>query len=278
MKLQAVLKHKQEIPYDSTHHTDETTSKIVSVIISGLIFFTFATIASVVLVVLSPLWLLSTIIDHKRIALHFITSRLLFGFMHINPFWRCHFWGLPNLYGKQPAVIVVNHQSVGDIVVLSGLPIHFKWVAKSQIFQIPLINLFMMMLGCICLNTDTISSTKKMMRECKQLLNQGVSVLLFPEGTRTEDGKLLPFKEGPFKLAVECNVPIIPIVVTGTREIWPKHSRRLALAGEIQVKVLPAISPQSAMMNEQTLTSQVRTVMQKALQEMRGQQRKLHVK
>ncbi len=139
------------------------------------------------------------------------------------PFWRFRFEGRwPP--GKQAYVVVSNHQSFLDIFLISNVPREMKWVAKKELFQIPWVGLAFKLSGDIALDRGEAASAAVMFGKARGYLGRGMSVMIFPEGTRSRDGKLLPFKAGAFKLALEAGVPILPMVVSGSAQGMPKGS------------------------------------------------------
>jgi 1-acyl-sn-glycerol-3-phosphate acyltransferase len=137
------------------------------------------------------------------------------------PFWRIRIEGKwPP--GRGAYVVVANHQSFLDIFVLCNIPHEMKWVAKRELFKIPLFGWGLSLAGDISLDRGDAASALKVMSKARRYLRNGMSVMIFPEGTRSEDGTLLPFKPGAFKLAVETGVPLLPIAVTGTAHGMPK--------------------------------------------------------
>jgi 1-acyl-sn-glycerol-3-phosphate acyltransferase len=139
------------------------------------------------------------------------------------PFWRIRIEGkIPP--GRQAYVVVANHQSFLDIFVLSNLPREMKWVAKKSLFAIPWVGWSFYLSGDIAVERGDAASAAKVMAKAKRYLANGMSVMLFPEGTRSRDGKLLPFKAGAFKLAIDAGVPVLPIAVSGTAQGMPKGS------------------------------------------------------
>jgi 1-acyl-sn-glycerol-3-phosphate acyltransferase len=139
------------------------------------------------------------------------------------PFWRIRIEGRwPP--GRGAYVVVANHQSFLDIFVLCNIPHEMKWVAKKELFKIPLFGWGLSLAGDICLDRGDTASALAVMEKARRYLRNGMSVMIFPEGTRSEDGKLLPFKPGAFKLAVELGVPILPISVSGSSRGMPKGS------------------------------------------------------
>ena len=144
----------------------------------------------------------------------------------LTPLW--HF----TIEGEPPAdidhkgyVVVANHESQADPFLLSWLPFDMRWVAKQELFEQPFTGWAMRFGGDIPLRRGEGDSVREMLKECERALAAGISVMMFPEGTRSQDGNLLPFKDGAFALAIRAQVPVLPIALAGTREMRPKHSR-----------------------------------------------------
>jgi 1-acyl-sn-glycerol-3-phosphate acyltransferase len=139
------------------------------------------------------------------------------------PLWRIRIDGRwPR--GAGAYVVVANHQSILDILVLSNIPHEMKWVAKRSLFSIPWVGWCFTMSGDIPVDRGDSGSAMAVLVRSRRYLARGMSVMMFPEGTRSRDGKLLPFKSGAFKLAVEAGVPVLPIAVSGTAQGMPKGS------------------------------------------------------
>ncbi|HQR30903.1 MAG TPA: 1-acylglycerol-3-phosphate O-acyltransferase, partial [Anaeromyxobacteraceae bacterium] len=124
--------------------------------------------------------------------------------------------GRENLPWRGAAVIVANHLSLADVIVLYGLFRPFKWVSKASVFRVPFLGWNMTLNGYVALVRGNADSVRKMLARCQELLAQGNPILLFPEGTRSATGELQPFKDGAFRLARDARVPVIPVVVSGT--------------------------------------------------------------
>lgn len=119
-----------------------------------------------------------------------------------------------------------NHQSNFDIPVFFGaLPIQFRWVAKAELFKIPIFGQGMRGAGYISIDRSDTRSAVRSLKRAAENIHNGTSVLFFPEGTRSNDGALLPFKNGGFIMAVDAKVPIIPMAVSGTYQVMPKGGR-----------------------------------------------------
>jgi len=215
------------------------------------------------------IWLLTVLFDKKLIILHKFSSFWASIYTWLNPLWKVRIENWHKLVRHKVYIIVTNHQSLLDILVLYRLFAHFKWVSKIENFHIPIVGWNMRLNRYIEINRGKTKSFLKMMRDCENNLLSGSSILIFPEGTRSEDGKLGTFKQGAFKLAIKTNIPILPIVLDGTAKALPKNGFILRNRSNIKVKVLNEISPESfASMSSQELTKIVRSVMENELKKM----------
>ena len=146
-------------------------------------------------------------------------SRLLLGIARV----RVRVEGLEKLSPGQNYVICSNHLSYMDTpVVLSHIPVRFRFLAKSGLFKIPFMGTHLKQAGHIPVPLeDPRAAVKTLTRAAQTIRERGISVLLFPEGGRSEDGALQPFKEGAAYIGVKAQVPLVPIVLIGTREVLP---------------------------------------------------------
>lgn len=133
--------------------------------------------------------------------------------------------GAENLLQGKPQILASNHQGAFDILVLQGfIPIQFRWVAKKSLFNIPIIGWSMSLAGYVSIDREKAGSAYKSIERAAEKVKSGTSVLIFPEGTRSVAGNLLPFKRGGFLLAVKSGVPVIPISIKGAKDIMRKGS------------------------------------------------------
>jgi 1-acyl-sn-glycerol-3-phosphate acyltransferase len=154
----------------------------------------------------------------------------------LNPFWRFGVVGPVPLRPPGKTVVLSNHESNADPFLVSFLPWEMKWLGKASLFRIPVVGWMMRMAGDIPIERGDSDSAKGAMGVCARWLARGVPVMLFPEGTRSKDGQLLPFKDGAFRLAIETSAEILPAAVAGTRTALPKHSWRFGhAAGRVTV-------------------------------------------
>ena len=138
----------------------------------------------------------------------------------VNP-WRIHISGIEHLDRSQVYVLVSNHQSLADIPLLCHLPLDTKWLAKAELFRFPFLGWMLRMAGDVPVARSDKRKAAKAMLQCARCLRQHCSVVFFPEGTRSPDGRVLPFNQGPFQLAIHEHVPILPIVVDGSGAALP---------------------------------------------------------
>jgi len=145
--------------------------------------------------------------------------------------------GMENLKGEGPYIFMSNHQGSYDIFALLGhLPFQFKWLAKKELFSIPFFGWTMAAAGYISIDREGTRETVKAMNKAAERIRDGMSVVVFPEGSRSPDGKIQDFKKGGFTLAIKSKVPVVPVALTGSREIMPKQ-RLTAASGEIKIRV-----------------------------------------
>ncbi len=156
--------------------------------------------------------------DKGRYRAGWMFRRLCVVHTWVNPLWSFKTSGLEITDPRRPYVVVANHESFADMLLISHLPWEMKWLAKETWFKFPLVGWLMLMAGDIKIIRGNKQSIVTAMRGCRDRLDKGVSVMLFPEGTRTRDGEMGEFKDGAFRLAIETGHPILPLVVNGTRE------------------------------------------------------------
>jgi 1-acyl-sn-glycerol-3-phosphate acyltransferase len=156
--------------------------------------------------------------------------------------WRVHVSGSENLNASQVYVVVCNHQSVADIPVIAHLKLDTKWLAKAELFRLPVAGWMLRMAGDVPIERSDRRKGAVAMMRCARYLRQRCSVVFFPEGTRSPDGRVLPFNDGPFQLAIREQIPILPLVVEGTGTALPRNSWIFGKAQEIQLRILEAVS------------------------------------
>jgi 1-acyl-sn-glycerol-3-phosphate acyltransferase len=147
--------------------------------------------------------------------------------VHLTPRWRFEVRGTPPGNPRHPYVVVCNHESFADILLLSHLPWEMKWLSKVELMRIPVMGWEMWAARDVGIKRGLVSSARDAMAVCRKRLDQKVSVMIFPEGTRSPHRDFLPFKDGAFRLAVEAGVPILPLALSGTRNAIARHDWRI---------------------------------------------------
>jgi len=209
------------------------------------IFWGFVGLSSLVLFPLAVLiFLVTAPFDRRRAVLHRFTCFWASLYTWLNPAWRVTIHGHERLDRSEPAVIVANHLSLLDILVMFRLQSHFKWVSKVENFRVPLIGWNMTLCGYIPLQRGTKTSVMSMMRACDETLRKGSSIVMFPEGTRSPTGRMRAFKPGAFEIARRNGVPIQPLVIRGTGDALPKRGFVLQGRHDISIEILDPIPPE----------------------------------
>lgn len=150
-------------------------------------------------------------------------------------------YGLENIDPCASYVYMANHQSMFDIfALLAFLPVRFRWLAKKELFSIPIFGYSMGRAGYISVDRSSMKAAYRSLQEAAQKIAQGVSVVIFPEGTRSSDGRIMPFKAGGFHLAITSGRPIVPVVIDGTHHIMPKGISRVR-QGLVTISINPPI-------------------------------------
>ena len=135
---------------------------------------------------------------------------------------------LSNIDISRSYIYMSNHQSNFDIpVLLAHLPVQFRWLAKTELFKIPIFGFAMRRAGYISIDRSNLRSAVMSLKKAAKIIKKGVSVIIFPEGTRSQDGSISSFKKGGFVLAVKSGVPIVPVVIHGTWAIMSKNRLRI---------------------------------------------------
>jgi 1-acyl-sn-glycerol-3-phosphate acyltransferase len=210
----------------------------------SILFWTFLALSCVPLFFVAlAIFLVTFPFDRKGLVLHLYSCAWAQIYFWINPIWSLSVEGREKLPWKGAAVLVSNHESLGDILVLFGLFRPFKWVSKASVFKVPFIGWNMRLNRYVGVVRGDRESVKKMLAACERWLEAGVPVLLFPEGTRSPDGEVKDFKDGAFTLAISKQVPVIPIALAGTGRTLPKHGFVIRDTARCRVRVLDPVDP-----------------------------------
>ncbi|MBN1210750.1 MAG: 1-acyl-sn-glycerol-3-phosphate acyltransferase [Myxococcaceae bacterium] len=212
------------------------------------------------------LWLVSAPFDPDRALLHAFVCRwchLLY--LRAWPGWRVRVEGRERL-PPGPAVLVCNHQSAADILAAMGLFHPFKFVSKASLFRLPLVGWMMRLMRYVPVERGQVRSVERMLEDCRWWLRRGVAVFIFPEGTYAPSRHhRLPFKRGAFRLAIEEQVPVVPVVLEGTTDILEGDGPWMGARASVRVRVLPALPVESLGGDEAALAERVRLLYVEAL-------------
>ena len=169
-------------------------------------------------------WLVTAPFDSGRYHAGRAFRQLAVSHVALTRLWRFETEGLPPEGARRPYVVVSNHESYADIFLMSHFPWEMKWLSKHTIFQIPVMGWMMRMALDVPVRRGQRESAVAALNECRDRLARRVSVMIFPEGTRSRTEDLLPFKDGAFHLAIQARVPILPVALAGTRDCMAKGS------------------------------------------------------
>jgi 1-acyl-sn-glycerol-3-phosphate acyltransferase len=151
---------------------------------------------------------------------------------------KLHIDGTENFEKAASYIVVANHQSLMDIpVLIYGLPLSIRIIAKRELFKIPVFGWGMRSVGMLEIDRTNQKQSFETLKKAENIVRtHQLSILAFPEGTRSEDGKIYPFKKGPFILAINTGLSLLPVSVSGTRRIIPKGKIQIK-PGHVKIKI-----------------------------------------
>jgi 1-acyl-sn-glycerol-3-phosphate acyltransferase len=191
------------------------------------------------------IWLLVLPFDRERRVIHWILnwqSRIL---VWLLPIWKIRIEGRDKGLIDTPFVIISNHQSMLDILLINCLRYRLKWISKIENMKVPVLGWYLRMAGYIVINRGNTESKEEMMDKSFRCLKGGTSIMMFPEGTRSADCEIGFFKRGAFQLAINAQIPILPIVLDGSGGVLPKHGMIFTTGHKIRIKVFDPVKPES---------------------------------
>jgi 1-acyl-sn-glycerol-3-phosphate acyltransferase len=211
--------------------------------LTSVLFLIYVAASSVVFFCMALcIWLFTFLFDKNLVFLHMFSSFWGSMYLWLMPTWTVSTSGREKIKKDRPYVIVSNHQSQLDILIAYRLFFPFKWVSKIEIFRIPFIGWNMSLNRYIQLKRGKLGSIKQMLMDSEKTLRRGCSVYFFPEGTRSESGIVRKFMPGAFRLAKKLKLPILPIVINGSRNALPKGSLIFRGKNHIRIEVLDELS------------------------------------
>ena len=188
----------------------------------------------------------------------------------LNPLWHFEVSGAVPENPRNPYMVVANHESFVDMLLISHVPMEMKWLSKSEFFKIPVMGWAMRLAGDIRLERGDKKAGAQALIDCRDRLGKNVSVMIFPEGTRSKTGELQEFKTDAFRTAIQAGVPILPMVVLGTRDALVKHDWRFGKS-HAEVRILEPIPTEGLTKDDvDDLTARTRAVIAETLDAMRA--------
>lgn len=180
--------------------------------------------------------------DAARYGTGRLFRKLGLAMSRLNPYWNISISGRMDIDDRRPYVMVCNHLSQADIPLISNLPWEMKWVAKKELFSLPVVGWMMRLAGDIPVDRSALNRKSATLDRAGETLDRRCSVIFFPEGTRSRDGGMNRFATGAFELAIRRQVPILPMVIDGTQNCLPKKSWKFGSARNIRLQILDPVS------------------------------------
>jgi len=188
------------------------------------------------------LFVLTAPFDRRRRIMHYHSSLWCKLALSISPLWKVRFEGKEYLDRSKSHVVVINHQSLLDVLIAFRLFYPVKMIGKSILAFVPIIGWNLFLSGHLLVNRKNTKSQFKAIRKMEHLLTHGDSLLVFPEGTRTKDGDIAEFKKGAFRSATSTGTDVLPVIIDGPFQLLPKKGFIVNIQRDIIIKVLPPIS------------------------------------
>ena len=209
----------------------------------SLLFYIYTVIELTFFFILSVLaWVLLLPFDKPRRVIHELSRCICMAFWYPPFTWKRRIKGLENIDKSKSYVIAINHNSMADILALYFLPLNFRRVSKREVFRIPYVGQLLAIHGDFAIDRkDGRNAMRKVTEQGKMWIGRGVSIAMFPEGTRSKSGEVGRFKQGAFALAKDDGVEILPVVMHGTRDIIKKNYQ-VNWPNVLSISVLPPIS------------------------------------
>jgi 1-acyl-sn-glycerol-3-phosphate acyltransferase len=242
----------------------------MNTVISIFVWIFSLTFIVVLFPVSAIIWFLLYPSDHERIVIHWwlvlqgnILSMLI-------PLWKVKTEGREKAQKGKAYVIISNHQSLLDILVINCLRFRYRWVSKIENYKVPVLGWYLRMAKYITIDRGNKESKAEMLKKSALSIRKGISIMMFPEGTRSPDREIGPFKLGAFQLAMMTDKSILPVIIDGTGGVLPKKGLIFSGGHIIRIKVLDPVQPGSfGTADPEELASKFRNLMVEALKKMR---------
>lgn len=191
------------------------------------------------------IWLLVLPFDKHRTVVHWLLIYQSLLLSYIIPLWKIKVEGRDKVVKGLTYVVISNHQSILDILLLNSLRLQYKWISKRENMKVPFLGWYLRMADYLTVDRGNPDSKEQMMADAYLCLRNGISVMLFPEGTRSVDGEIGLFKRGAFQLAISAKTPILPVLIDGTGGVLPKHGIIFGGFHKITIRIFDPVLPES---------------------------------
>lgn len=216
--------------------------KMGKVVFSIYVWVSFALLFIVFFVLISITYIITFFFDKYRRKPNRVLQMMAWCMMRVSPWWQISIKGEEKFDLTRPTIFIANHESFLDIPLLYQLPWTMKWVVKHSMTYIPVMGWMVKLTGQLTINRNSKSAMKKLDNLVKPL-NDLIPVMIFPEGTRSTNGKIQSFKNGAFLLALEHGFRVQPIVINGPHKVLKSGSGLLKRKGNFVISVLDVIDP-----------------------------------
>jgi 1-acyl-sn-glycerol-3-phosphate acyltransferase len=229
---------------DTEEHR-ETLRKILlmDILMSLIVWLIGVSFVAITFLLSFIAWLVTYPFDRERAMIHWMLTYESIVLSHIIPIWKINIEGREKAVKGTTYVIISNHQSMLDILLLNCLRYKFTWISKIENMKVPFIGWYLRMADYIVVNRGDEDSKTEMLEKSLDKLKKGVSIMIFPEGTRSLNSEIGFFKRGAFQLALQANVALLPVLIDGTGGILPKHGMIFGTGHKISIRVLDPIQP-----------------------------------
>jgi 1-acyl-sn-glycerol-3-phosphate acyltransferase len=216
------------------------------------------------------IWLLVIPFDKNRSVIHWLLVYQSFLLVKLIPLWKIVIEGREKAVSGTTYVIISNHKSLIDILLANCLRYRYKWISKIENTKLPVLGWYLRMADYLTVDRGDDESKAKMLARSYESLKNGISIMIFPEGTRIPGNGLGFFRRGAFALAIDASVPILPVLIDGTDEILPKNGLVFQSGYKLKIRVLDPIPPESFGTSvPEELAAKIRDVMTEELEKLR---------
>ena len=211
-------------------------------VVNAIIWVAIAVVVTLGIFYVAAVWVVTAPFDRARYHAGRAFRHLAVASVKLNPLWHFEIEGQGPPDPRRPYVAVSNHESYADIFLISHFPWEMKWLSKAELFRIPVFGWYMHLGGHVAVERGDPVRALASLRAAAALVRGGTSLIVFPEGTRSRDGRIQPFKKGPFALAMEAGVPVVPVAIAGSARVTPSGFVSVS-PGAIRVAVGEPVHP-----------------------------------